>query len=122
MRTRLNVIPGKAVRLVYGGAYNEESGQGEAAGLLRNVMAAVESLKASRGLYVKGLLAQLVDGGTSKASARRALDVIRGKKPWPGGLLRGKTHAVVTEDRVGKSVFLEFDTAQWPNDEGGDDD
>jgi len=117
-----DVIPGKAARLVYGGAYNDESGQGEAAGLLRVVMAGVEALKGSRGgLYVKGLLAQLVDGGTSKATARRALDVIRGKKPWPGGSLRGKTHAVATEDRHGRSVFLTFDAAQWPDDGGGDD-
>jgi hypothetical protein len=118
-----DLIPGQSARLVYGGIYHDETGQGEAAGLLRTVMASIEALKASPGgIYVKGLLDQLVTGGTSKASARRALDVLRGKKPWPGGPLRGKTKPVVAEDRHGKSVFLTFLAEQWPARERDDDD
>jgi hypothetical protein len=117
-----DVIPGKAARLVYGGAYDDESGQGEAAGLMSAVLVLVDALKASSsGLYVKGLLDQVIAGGTSKASARRALDILRGKKPWPGGALRGQKRSVVEEDKHGRSVFLTFLAAQWPTDDVDDD-
>jgi hypothetical protein len=112
--------PGRAVRLVYGGRFSQEA-QGIQAGVQKAVAAVVAVLKASpAGVYATELGAQVLADGGSKATYRRALDVLRGKKPWPHGPLRGKTQAVVTEDKHGKRVFLALDVAVWPADEDWD--
>jgi len=110
----LEDVPGaQAVRVVYGGTYAEDTGQAAAAGLMKAILSAVDALKASpSGAYTKSLEPQLIGPGISKATARRALEVIRGKKPWPAGSLAGKTQPIVTEDRHGRAVFLVLDVAQ----------
>ena len=115
------VDPGSAVRLVLGGTYSEETGQGAAVGLRQAVLQAVAELKANAGgLYLDSAI-RTASVGLSKATARRALDTIRGKVPWPYGPHQGK-QAVVTEDRHGKRVFLTLDAAQAICDAPEDDD
>lgn len=102
-----------AVRIVYGGTYADDTGQGAAAGLARGIAAAIEVLKASGdGILVGELQKQLIGPGVSKATARRAVAVVRGKKPWPHGRLNGRKQAIALEDRRGRQVFLALDVAQ----------
>jgi hypothetical protein len=112
-----DVVPGKAARVVFGGAYDDTSGQGEAAGLSKAVQATITTLKASPGgIYLTTLMSALTkgEGRCSEATARRAVAVVRGKQPWPAGPFKGKHHAVVTEDRHGRQRFLTFDPALSP--------
>jgi hypothetical protein len=118
-----DTTPGQAVQLVYGGTYDEDSGQGASAGLARAVSAAVDRLKATpSGIYRAALEQDLVAAGVSKATFRRALDVLRAKTPWPYGSQRGRKHAVVDEDRQGKRVFLTFLPTAWGSFSESEDD
>ena len=113
--------PGRAVRLVYGGRFSEAA-QGIQAGVQKAVATAAGILKAApAGLFQRDLGEQVLAAGISKATYRRALDVLRGRKPWPYGPLRDKTQAVVTEVRHGKHVHLTVDLTTWPADEDWDD-
>jgi hypothetical protein len=74
------------------------------------------------GIYLTALITTLTESGCSKATARRAVDVLRGKHPWPAGSSKGKRHAVVTEDQHGRQRFLTFDAALNPLAEPESDD
>ena len=64
---------------------------------------------------------QLVAAKIAEATARRALDVIRGKTPWPHGKLKGQKHPIVTEDKHGRRVFIALELSNMPDDEDPDD-
>jgi hypothetical protein len=118
-----DVVPGKAARVVFGGAYDDTSGQGAAAGLYKAVQTATSAVKsATGGIYLTTLISVLTDSGCSKATARRAVGVLRGKQPWPAGTFKGKRQAVVTEDQHGRQVFLTFESALNPLGEPESDD
>jgi hypothetical protein len=114
-----DVEPGKSVCLRLGGVYSED-GQGIQAGIQKAVTAIVAFLKTASA-YQKTLGETVLAGGLSIATYRRALAIVKGKKPWPYGPLRGKKQPVVTEDQHGRQVFLTFDAAAWPADEEWDD-
>jgi len=102
-----DVEPERSARLVYGGTYAEETGQAGAAGLARAVAAVVDALKAApTRLSLSDLQKQLAAAKFSTATLRRAVDVVRGKLPWPSGPLRGRKEPIVTEEREGKRLFL----------------
>lgn len=108
-----DVEPGKSVRLVLGGTFDEDTGQG-AVELCRAIRSAMDVLKAApTGTALKPVLEQLGVAGTSKATARRALDVLRGKAAWPYGPHAGQGQSVVTESKSGRTVVLQFQPAPW---------
>jgi hypothetical protein len=118
-----DTVPGHAARIVYGGAYDDTSGQAEAAGLYRAVEATVTVLRgAPDGIPLSDLRVALTATGTSKTTARRAIDVVRSKRPWPGGPAKGSKRAVVTEEQRGKRKVLTFDPTTAPFTEPNHDD
>lgn len=111
-----------ATRLILGGTFSDATGQGEAAALGKAVSVAIEALKGSPG---GALLSELSDtitgGGVPKMTARRALDVLRGRYPWPSGLHAGQRQSIVLEQKQGRSKALVFDPA-LPTPAPADDD
>jgi hypothetical protein len=93
------------VQLRYGGTVDEVQ-QAEADLLGKAVEAALDLVK-GRTRYGVGELAQaLRDLKIAKATAARAISVLRGKVPWPLGQHAGKQVAIVRVDRDGKRIFL----------------
>ena len=101
------------VALTLGGAYDETTAQ--ASGVLAKAVAgALAALRAApAGLTVSDLAKQVSTGppGTTRRTARRAVDVLRGKPgtAWPAGPHAGQPFAVVDEAKVGRSVRLLLD-------------
>lgn len=100
-----------AVQVRYGGEFAEETGKAEeaAAALATALPAAIAILKQTPGSRTSKLVDALEAAGISEGTARRAVDVLRGKKPWPNGPYTGKKQAVVDEaPGPRKAVFLTF--------------
>ena len=111
-----DVDDGRAIRLTFGGRVDDTSGTAEHSELARAVRAGVETLRdAPTGIRLKDLLGAVVTASsTSKATARRAIDVLRGRKPWPAGQWKGQGRAVVGEDRAaGVGVLLTFRPTEY---------
>lgn len=114
-----------AARLTLGGTYDEVSAQASGA-LAKAIGGALEILRATPGLFVGDLLTQLAGRGTTKATARRAVGVLRGlrKHTWPYGRLGGQVFGVVDEATEGRRVRLVLDPTRveqaLPTSEDGD--
>ena len=92
--------------------------------------AALATLRAApTGVRITDLVKQVrgVPPGTTERTARRALDVLRGKPkaPWPAGPRAGQVCAVVDEVTRGRSTYLLLDpvrVATTASSPAGDDD
>jgi hypothetical protein len=103
-----------AVQFRYGGEFTEETGQAAeaAAALAKAIPIAIQVLKQTPGSRIAKLLEAMTAAGITEATARRALAVLRGQKPWPSGPYKDKKQAVVDEaPGPRKMVFLTFNAS-----------
>lgn len=109
----LDEPPTGGATLTLGGAYDEVSAQATGA-LAKAIGAALEILRTTPGLFVGDLITQLGGRGTAKATARRAVGVLRGarKHAWPHGRLAGQVFGVVDEATEGRRVRLVLDSTR----------
>jgi AAA domain len=96
------------IRLTLGGSYDEATAQASGGALAKAITAALDILRASQGVLMDALIKQLITAGLAKATARRALETLRGrpKSPWPVGPIAGRVFAVVDEVKEGRSLRL----------------
>lgn len=75
--------------------------------LHKATLVALRILQGTTGTGLKELSALITHAGIKPGTAERAIKVIRGKHPWPGGPHAGKTDSAVNEEKgLGKGILL----------------